>query len=258
VVQIKCPECDSSSLLLRQELGETVCRECGLVVESGGFEINPYTDRRPMPISSPISAGTYQGVKRKWILTNPEKTMAKGLRMLRLIDNQLKLHNYIKKDAKYYFKQTINKGLLVGRSLNTMMFACVYLALKKAGNPANVEDVLHHFHIKSKSFRRSYKLLKEQLNVKLEPVENFEIVYKHCSKLKLSEKAKTYSINMFNKVEKHFIGKNPKGVIGAVIYFTSKKFNEKIPLRKIADSLNIAETTLRKRHQELVKIPTVD
>jgi len=252
--KIKCPECNSSSILLKQELGETICRKCGLVVESGGFEINPYTDRKPMSISSPISAGTYRG---KYALTNFEKTMVKGMRMLRLIDNQLNLPRYIKQDAKRYFKTSIHKNILIGRSLNTMMFACVNLALKKAGNTTNVEDILHHFSIKPKSFRRSCKLLKGQLNVKLELVENVDLVFKHCSKLKISEKAKTYAVDMITKVEKDFIGKNPKGVIGAVIYFTSKKFNEKIPLRKIADSLNIAETTLRKRHQELARFTTV-
>ena len=152
-----CIECGGSIIYI-PEIGETVCYQCGLVINERGLDLTHsdkriYDEQEHMnkkqygslitPLTPTIGLHTIMLTEE---ITNPDfKRVAKwNTRLswneqniliasteLRRISSNLNLPGYVKVSAIKIYKKIYKMNILKGRSINAMVAACIYYSCRK-------------------------------------------------------------------------------------------------------------------------------
>jgi len=145
-------------------------------------------------------------------------------------------------EAKTYevYKKAMEKGLLVGISNEIALLTCRIYASKIIGRPISLrsldKDVRH----------RIYKLL-TKLNMTFEPPKT-DLTY-YINMFDLDNDVKQDVVKIAQKLTPN--GKDPKGIVGALIYVISKQHGRVITQKEISLKLDVSQVTLRHRIKEI-------
>lgn len=252
MVKIKCPECGSDNIHSNRELGENYCMVCGFVIDDSMPE---FIEKGNTGLATGTIAQSGKIVKSGWLLTPREKSLKRARYFLNIISAQLSLPDYIIKEAERLYRLTLEQNLSVGRSINSLMLACVYISCKIHKLPKTINEIIRDTDVKEKEFNTAYKVLIEKLNLRLELTTPDDIMDRYASRLKFTPEAIMYAVKLLDKLNKTNItaGKKPLAVLGAVLYITSIKKRQGKSQREIAYALGIIELTIRKRYKEIVE-----
>jgi transcription initiation factor TFIIB len=276
-----CPECGGSIIALK-ETGDLICNQCGLVLEEKSIDLS-HDGRRAFTVNeknsrertgAPISVlvpdiGLTNVIDRNKI-NNPDlKRAAKwNTRMswekrnmliatteLKRISTNLHLPNHVKQEAMSLYKEVFKRKLLRGRSINSMIAACIYYAIKKYRITRTLQEVLDETNENGKDVRRCYGVLIRELNLKAPNTNPIALIPRYTTKLGLSSEIEKLAIKIADTYMSNFVtsGKDPKGIVGGAIYLASKIKNENFTQKQIADLIGVTEVTLRSRYKELKK-----
>jgi transcription initiation factor TFIIB len=169
----QCPECDGR---VTTNAVETVCEDCGLVVDEQRIDHGPEwrafdegkrertgapltATRHDRGLSTEIGRGTdangnrLSGRKRRQVArmrreqsrgrfqSKAERNLAHGLGEVRRIVSALELSEMIRDQACQLFRSAQNEDLLQGRSIEAMATASVYGACRCNGRPRTLVDI---------------------------------------------------------------------------------------------------------------------
>jgi transcription initiation factor TFIIB len=276
-----CPECGGSIIALK-ETGDLICNQCGLVLEEKSiylshdgrraFTVNEKNsrERTGAPISVLVPDIGLTNVIDRNKINNPDlKRAAKwNTRMswekrnmliatteLKRISTNLHLPNHVKQEAMSLYKEVFKRKLLRGRSINSMIAACIYYAIKKYRITRTLQEVLDETNENGKDVRRCYGVLIRELNLKAPNTNPIALIPRYTTKLGLSSEIEKLAIKIADTYMSNFVtsGKDPKGIVGGAIYLASKIKNENFTQKQIADLIGVTEVTLRSRYKELKK-----
>ena len=172
----ECPECASKNIFRDEEKGETVCRDCGLVIEDRmvdlsqewrDFDDEGGASRRRA--GAPASAtqfdqglGTEVGTTsdfyklgsdrerdkffrlRKWnirISTAIERNLKVALAELKRVSSYLKLPKSVEEDAAEIYRLAVQKGLVRGRSMESVVAGALYAACRRHEIPRTLDEM---------------------------------------------------------------------------------------------------------------------
>lgn len=274
-----CPECGGNIISL-QETGDIVCNQCGLVLHEKNVDFShagrrAYSteeknnrERTGAPMSNLVPDIGLTTTIDKTKIKNPNlKRAAKwDTRMkwekrniliatteLKRISTNLNLPNHVKEDAMRLYKEVFRRKLLRGRSINSMIAACLYFAIRKHRISRTFHEVLDETAETGKDVRRCYRVLIRELNLKVPNTKPSALVPKFITKLGLSSEIEKLALKIINSFTSNFIisGKDPKGIIGGAIYLACKIKNLSYTQKQIADSIGVTEVTLRSRYKEI-------
>jgi len=98
-----------------------------------------------------------------------------------------------------------------------------------------------------------YRLLVQELGLKIPVVDPIICIAKIANKVNLSEKTKRQAMNIMHHVLKSemSVGKNPIGLAASVIYLSCVKSGENKTQKDIAQASGISQVTIRNRFREL-------
>lgn len=254
-----CPDCGSYDLT-EIKLGETSCKNCGLVIDSDGIETNPYLaestkNRADLPYL--VSAGTKavdgKIYKNIWLLNTREKNLQQGLAEIRSLTEKLRTPDVVLKEARYLFKQAIMQGLAVGRDKTSLVYASVYTASMMHNYPKTALEMTAFTSMTKKKLLRTHKLLRKELNIQTHVIEPVDLLPRFASRLKLNQETITATYELLYLIkEQHLLsGKRPETIIAGAIYTASKQTGETITQRQIANKTGVIEVTIRKLSKEL-------
>jgi transcription initiation factor TFIIB len=164
----KCPECGGINLFWNKEKGEVVCKDCGLVVEDKMVdfgqewrEFDSETGESKRRTGAPITytqydqgLGTEVGRKadlysmekrtknkffrlRKWqyrISTAIERNLKLALAELKRVSSYLKLPKSVEEEAARIYTLAVQRGLVRGRSMESVVAGSLYAACKRKIN----------------------------------------------------------------------------------------------------------------------------
>ncbi len=276
-----CPECGGNTIDV-QELGETVCRACGLVVGERGLDIShsgirAYTkqekerkERTGCPISILMPDIGLSTIIDRTKIKNPDlrraakwnthlswekRNMLIAITELKRIGGNLNFPERVKKAAVRLYKEVFKKQLLRGRSINGMVAACAYFVCKKERVPITLQEILEEASISDNIVKKCYKILVRELNLKSTHIDPVSLIPRYCADLNLDiDIEKEASRMLQNFMNKSFIcGKDPKGLCAGAIYLVAKLRNKKISQKEISKIIGVTEVTLRSRYKELLK-----
>ncbi len=288
----KCPECGGAKLIHDHEKGELICAKCGLIIEEnmadagpewrafdseqrdkrarGGApvkymrpnkglvtEIDQYNrDIRGSKISSKKQAQLYR--MRKWhkrasIASSMERNLAIALSELDRIASYLGLPDSIREAAALMYRKCIEKGLIRGRLIESVVAAVVYAICREYGIPRTLDEISKISGMEKKEIGRTYRFISHELELKVPLTDPTHYIPRFASSLKLSGKVQEKAVQLLKKaIGKGLIsGRGPTGVAAAAVYIASAVEGERRTQKEVADVAGVTEVTIRNRYREL-------
>ena len=285
-----CSRCGKKSILIDEVTGEQFCAKCGYVisekVDESGPERKSYstpggidTSRTGAPTSltrhdkglstvinpanrdaagKPLSASMKSTITRLRTWDSRSQSHASADRNLRLalseldrLKDKLAISSITLEKAAYIYRKALEKKLVRGRSISAMIAASLYAACRDAEIPRTLKDVTEASNVKRKDISRCYRILHQELELKMPVVDSIQCIAKISSKLKITEKTKRHAIKIIKEIQEQneSAGKDPMGLAASALYLSCVKTGVHITQRDIAESAGVTEVTIRNRYK---------
>ena len=283
----RCPECNSINLTYDEQRGEIVCNECGLIIEEkmvdtgqdigGQFDKADKKGRGGAPISLQkfdkglttnvgeasdiykLEAGQTRKYLRlkKWqerVSTSIERNLRLAMAELRRVASFLSLPNVVRDEASRVYNFVLQRGLVRGRSMESVIAACIYAACRSYNIPRTLDEIAAASDVERKEIGRTYRFIVRKLKIKITPSAPKDYVSRFSSILHLSPKAQNDTLKILKKADISELtsGRGPAGISAAALYVAALMNDEKKTQREVADVAGITEVTIRNRYKELI------
>ena len=284
----KCPECGGLNLSVNRERGEVICRDCGLVVDDKMVDFDqewrefdsdgaqkrrtgaPMTYRqfdKGLGTDVGQTADLYRlGGKnknkffrlRKWqqrVSTAIERNLKLALSELKRISSFLKLPESVEEEASRIYTMAVQKGLVRGRSMESVVAGAVYASCRKHDVPRTLDELAEASGIDRKEIGRTYRFVIRELEIKILPSNPIDYIPRFASELKLQANTQTRAVEIIEKARKIALtsGRGPTGIAAASLYVAALINGEKRTQRAVAEVAGVTEVTIRNRYKELLK-----
>jgi len=224
---VNCPECDGN-LISDTERGETVCQECGLVVEEDEIDPGPEWrafDAKEKDQKSRVGAPTTNMMHDKGLSTNidwrdkdaygnslgsrqrekmqrlrkwnerfrtrdsKERNLKQALGEIDRMASALGLPENVRETASVIYRRALDEDLLPGRSIEGVSTASVYAAARQAGVPRSLDELTDVSRVEKDEIARTYRYVVRELGLEVRPADPESYVPRFTSDLELSEEA---------------------------------------------------------------------
>ncbi|MHC3439749.1 transcription initiation factor IIB [Natrialbaceae archaeon A-gly3] len=224
---LACPEC-SGNLIVDDEHGETVCEDCGLVVEEDSVDRGPEWrafDAAEKNEKSRVGAPTTNTMHDKGLSTNidwrnkdaygnsldsrqrekmqrlrkwnerfrtrdsKERNLKQALGEIDRMASALGLPNNVRETASVIYRRALNEDLLPGRSIEGVSTSCVYAAARQAGVPRSLDEIADVSRVEKNEIARTYRYVVRELGLEVQPADPESYVPRFASGLELSDEA---------------------------------------------------------------------
>lgn len=287
-----CRRCGKNFMLTDNVTGERFCGKCGYVItetlqdsgpewrsfsKEGGADptrtgaptslamhdrglatiINPMNkDSSGKPLTSAMKS-TIERLRtwdsRSKVNASSDKNLRQALGEVSTLKDKLSLSDVVVEKASYIYRKALEKKLVRGRSISAMIAASLYAACRDTETPRTLKDIAEAGNIKKKDISRCYRILHQELELKMPVVDPIQCVARIASKLGITEKTKRYAIKILRVAQerKESAGKDPMGLAAAALYMSCVKNGEDMTQRDVAEAANVTEVTIRNRYKGL-------
>ncbi len=285
----KCPECGGINLFYYKEKGEIICKDCGLVVEDKMVdfdqewrEFDSEAAEKKRRTGAPMSytqfdkgLGTDIGRKadlyslgnkeknkffrlRKWqqrISTAIERNLKLALAELKRVSSYLKLPESVEEEASRIYTLAVQKGLVRGRSMESVVAGALYAACRRHDVPRTLDELSEASGIEKKEIGRTYRFITRELGIKILPSNPADYIARFSTALRLSPETQTKSVKIIEQAQNVELtsGRGPTGIAAAALYVAALIHGEKKTQREVADVAGVTEVTIRNRYKELLE-----
>ncbi len=289
MVSVKtCPECGSINLTYDSQLGEVICNDCGLVIEekmvdsgidlSGKFDKGEKKGRGGAPISiQKFDKGLITNVGeisdiyklepgqtrkflrlKKWqerVSTSIERNLRLAMAELRVVASYLNLPNVVRDEAARIYNFVLQRGLVRGRSMESVIAACLYTACRSYSIPRTLDEMATASEVERKEIGRTYRFIIRKLGIRIKQSSPKDYISRFSSVLKLLPKTQNDALKILQRAEEVELtsGRGPAGISAAALYVAALINDEKKTQREVADIAGITEVTIRNRYKELIE-----
>ncbi len=198
------------------------------------------------------------------LTTSYERNLWIALPNLQRLQKRLSIPDTVAEDALRIYTQTVKKKLTMGRSIDTLLSASIFCALRIHGIPRTVEEITNVAQIPKKKVIKSYRLILMEilplLNLKVQHFTADRYVDKFNDELGLSMQVRNIAVKLIQSAKGNGFntaGKDPKGIAAAALYLGSKISNENRTQKEISKLAMVTEVTLRMRVKDLQKFADI-
>jgi transcription initiation factor TFIIB len=223
--ELRCPEC-GGRLETDTEHGETVCADCGLVVEERRIDPGPEWrafDAQEKDQKSRVGAPTTKMMHDKGLSTNigwqdkdaygnalsgrqrrkmqrlrkwnerfrtrdsKERNLKQALGEIDRMSSALGLPENVRETASVIYRRALDENLLPGRSIEGVATAATYAAARQAGTPRSLDEVTVVSRVDRMELTRTYRYVVRELGLEVKPADPESYVPRFVSDLGLSE-----------------------------------------------------------------------
>jgi transcription initiation factor TFIIB len=283
----KCPECESINLTYDPQRGEVICNNCGLLVEEKmvdtGHEVHAQFDKgekkgrggAPLSIQKfdkglTTNVGEISDIYRleskqtrkflrlkKWqerVSTSIERNLRLAMAELRRVASFLSLPKVVGDEAARVYNFVLQRGLVRGRSMESVIAACIYAACRSYNIPRTLDEIANASDVERKEIGRTYRFIIRKLAIKVTPSSPKDYISRFASILNLSPKTQNEALKILKKADISELtsGRGPAGIAAAALYVAALINDEKKTQREVADVAGITEVTIRNRYKELI------
>jgi transcription initiation factor TFIIB len=223
--QLRCPECSGR---LESDGAETVCGECGLVVDEDEIDRGPEWrafDAKEKDEKSRVGAPTTQMMHDKGLSTNigwqdkdaygnslsssqrqkmqrlrtwnerfrtrdsKERNLKQALGEIDRMASALGLPESVRETASVIYRRALDEDLLPGRSIEGVATSSLYAAARQAGTPRSLDEIANVSRVEKDEIARTYRYVVRELSLEIQPADPEQYVPRFASDLDLSEEA---------------------------------------------------------------------
>jgi transcription initiation factor TFIIB len=225
--ELVCPEC-GGRLRSDTEHGETVCADCGLVVEEDEIDRGPEWrafDSKEKEEKSRVGAPTTNMMHDKGLSTNigwqdkdaygrqlsnrqrqkmqrlrtwnerfrtrdsKERNLKQALGEIDRMASALGLPENVRETASVIYRRALDEDLLPGRSIEGVSTASLYAAARQAGTPRSLDEITDVSRVEKDEIARTYRYVVRELGLEIRPADPESYVPRFASDLDLSDEA---------------------------------------------------------------------
>jgi transcription initiation factor TFIIB len=222
-----CPEC-GGNVVVDESRGETVCSDCGLVVDEDSIDRGPEWrafDSAERDRKSRVGAPTTNLMHDKGLSTNigwqnkdaygnslsarqreqmqrlrtwnerfrtrdsKERNLKQALGEIDRMASALGLPENVRETASVIYRRALDEDLLPGRSIEGVATAALYAAARQAGTPRSLDEIERVSRVDKMELTRTYRYVVRQLKLEVEPADPAQYVPRFASELDLSDEA---------------------------------------------------------------------
>jgi len=293
LVQVQCPECGSQEVIRDEEIGEIVCNKCGLVVVEDMLNRSPewraFTleeKRSKQRVGSPTDYSHFdKGLStiiridrdafgrplpaktrsqmwrlRRWQIRSRTygsdyRNLMQAMDELQRLSEKLHTPSSVQEMAAVIYRKALNKDLVRGRSIATIVVGSLYAACRFTKIPRTLKEITEVSLRDQKEISRAYRMIVRNLKMKMPIHDPIDYISKIAEKAGFSGEIQGLAFKILRKAKRKriTIGKDPMGVAAAVLYIACQLKGKNVSQREIADAADVTEVTLRNRKKELMK-----
>src|SRR3972149_135472 len=288
--EFKCPGCGAKHFYRDPGRAERVCAKCGLILEASMVDVGqewrafdhdqkvkrartgaPLTHKRhDKGLTTEIGKSTTEIFKvpakkrsqffriRKWqkrLLTSKDRNMSFALSELQRLVSYLGLPKTLHEEVAKLYERALQKGLVRGRSIESIIAALVYSLAREYETPRTLTEISQASGIGKRELGRTYRYISRKLDIRILPAKAETYIPRFSSMLKLSDKVQMRAIKILRKAKERDVisGKGPTGCAAAAIYIASVLEGERKTQRDVADVVGVTEVTIRNRYKEMAE-----
>jgi len=197
---------------------------------------------------------------RKWHLRTRSqsglaRTMLQALSEIERIADNLNLPKYVKDEAALIYRRAIEKELVRGRAMESLVAASIYAACRIHKIPRTLDEIAKYTKASRKDIARCYRLLIRELGIQIPLVDPVDYAKRIASVLNLSATTLKLAIDIIERARNAGVtaGKDPAGVAAAAVYIAALLNDERRTQKEVASVAGVTEVTVRNRYKELMK-----
>ncbi|MDF9746650.1 transcription initiation factor IIB [Natrinema salsiterrestre] len=220
-----CPEC-GGRLVADDEHAETVCTDCGLVVDEDEIDRGPEWrafDAAEKDEKSRVGAPTTNMMHDQGLSTNigwqdkdaygkslssrqrekmqrlrtwnerfrtrnsKERNLKQALGEIDRMASALGLPDTVRETASVVYRRALEEDLLPGRSIEGVATAALYAAARQAGTPRSLDEISAVSRVGKDEVARTYRYVVRELGLEIQPADPESYVPRFASELELSD-----------------------------------------------------------------------
>src|SRR3989338_3903496 len=207
----RCSDCGSSNFVEDPSRGELICNNCGLVlkeemIDTGqewrAFDTEQMSRRAragaPLTftkhdkgLTTEIGKGVGELYKvptkkraqyyrlTKWhkrLIKSKDRNLSFALSELQRIVSYLNLSHSIHERIARYYEQVVNKGLVRGRSIESVIAALTYAVSREFGSPRTLDEISEASGVEKREIGRTYRYIARELQIRIMPADPMSFV----------------------------------------------------------------------------------
>jgi transcription initiation factor TFIIB len=237
--EVQCPEC-GGALRNDEEHGETVCEDCGLVVESDEIDRGPEWrafDSKEKDEKSRVGAPTTKMMHDEGLSTNigwqdkdaygrqlssrqrekmqrlrtwnerfrtrdsKERNLKQALGEIDRMASALGLPENVRETASVIYRRALDEDLLPGRSIEGVATASLYASARQAGTPRSLDELEEVSRVDKMELTRTYRYVVRELGLEVQPADPKQYVPRFVSDLGLSEEVERRARQLLDRAQ---------------------------------------------------------
>ncbi|NIB99147.1 transcription initiation factor IIB [Halobacterium sp. R2-5] len=222
---VSCPEC-GGRVVNDEEHGESVCADCGLVIEEDSIDRGPewrafnsnekdQKSRVGAPTTNmmhdkglstnigwqdkdaygnSLSSNQRQKMQRlrKWnerfrTRNSKERNLKQALGEIERMSSALGLPKEVRETASVIYRRALSEDLLPGRSIEGVATSALYAAARQMQTPRSIDEVANVSRIDAMEFKRTYRYIVRELGLEVAPADPASYVPRFASELDLPD-----------------------------------------------------------------------
>ncbi|WP_058365560.1 transcription initiation factor IIB [Haloparvum sedimenti] len=282
-----CPDCGGRVTTTGHE---TVCDDCGLVLDASPidhgpewrtFEDEPATNsrtggpvthaRHDRGLSTEIGSGqdangnTLSGRKQRQMSrlrtrhsraryqSKRERNLAIGCVEIARLVSALDLSRALRERASSLFRKAQSEHLLKGRSIEALAAGSVYGACRTDGVLRTIEEVADVARCDREKVLLGYRVLNTELGIASRPISPGDILPRLFTALEVPPSIRSRAADLAQRAREEGLvsGRSPSGVAAGCLYLASEEHGGGLRQEAIAEVADVTPVTLRARYQEL-------
>jgi transcription initiation factor TFIIB len=198
---------------------------------------------------------------RKWhsrtrVQSAVNRNILQAFNELERLAEQLNIPRFVREEAILIYRKAIEKELVRGRAMESMIAAALYAACRIHGVPRTLDEIAKYTKSSRKDIARCYRLLVRELNLKVPIVDATDYAQRIASVLGLSGATAKLAVEIINKARDIGVtaGRDPAGIAAAAVYIAALINDERRTQKEVAAAAGVTEVTVRNRYKELTKV----
>ncbi len=162
----------------------------------------------------------------------------------------------MKDEATRVCMMGLDRGLEKGRSFAQITASSLYAACREKGVPTTLDDVAAVSGVRRDDIAKCYRLLVNELDLKVPVADPAEYLARVASRAKVSPKVEACAIEILSRAEKAGIaaGKDPLGLAASAIYLASLLEGQNMTQARAAEAAGVTEVTVRNQCKSIRKV----
>jgi transcription initiation factor TFIIB len=277
-----CPECEGS---LRRTGTETVCSECGLVVDEDAIDRGPEwrsfadDDTNPERCGAPLTRSRHdrglsteigrstrlKGRKRRRVArmrrqhqrarisSKRERNQVYGFTEIRRMVGRLELPESLQERACVLFESAQDEDLLQGRSIEGFAAAAVYAVCRTASVSRTLGEVVAVATADEEELKVAYDALNRDLGLPTGPINPSEYLARFASNLDVPTWLERRARELAEEAHETGLatGRNPGGVAAACLYTAAEEERYDLTQHDVAEVADVSPVTVRNTYHDL-------